>query len=467
MYGRRLTCAALVVFTFTSLAACEPGDLPEVTTSSAALALPPARADLRIAVVGAGPSGLTAAHTLRERGYRQVTVFEKEADVGGKVHSLAVGDVRAELGAVFASPDYRVVLALADRFAVPYVRYQGPRLVLDEQRKKRTFDEFLLARYTPAQIEAAVRNYALTLRRFPEIEQDGFTRLPADLALPFDRFAAKHGFVPVAEMARSLVTGFGYDYYENVPAAYVMKLLPWLVKVGAKGLESPPYYVFPGGFQSLWRAVAAPLDVQLSSPVARIERGADGTPVRLTVQGRAPQDFDVVIVSTPLDVVPKLVSLSPRERALFAGVTSSRYFVTLFLSLGLPRSETVFVHDHGRPRNINHVSVWGNPGGDVPVFIGYQLADRSQNGAQLFGTLVHDVFHLGGGFFTFPLYQKEWSYFARVDSPTLAGGFFDELEALQGKGGVYYVGGGLAFETVEHSARFAQSLVQRTFRAPR
>src|SRR5688572_15238684 len=116
---KRITLASSVLVLVASLNGCatdatdEDGLLQSSDEQSLA-AIPPGRPDLRIAVVGAGPSGLTAAYTLKGLGYTNVTVFEKENRVGGKVNSLILGDVRAELGAVFASPDYRVVLGLAN-----------------------------------------------------------------------------------------------------------------------------------------------------------------------------------------------------------------------------------------------------------------------------------------------------------------------------------------------------------------
>ena len=133
-------------------------------------------------------------------------------------------------------------------------------------------------------------------------------------------------------------------------------------------------------------------------------------------------------------MVPKFLAVTAQERALFSQISTSRYFVTLFFSLNLAQAETVFIHPHAFPDKINHVSVWGNPGGNAPVFIGYQLADKNQNAATLFGTLALDVFQLGHGLFTVPLYQKEWPYFPRVGSQAMRGGYFDDARGPAGQG---------------------------------
>lgn len=38
----------------------------------------------RIAIIGAGPAGLGAAEALREKGYKNITIFEKGNRVGGQ-----------------------------------------------------------------------------------------------------------------------------------------------------------------------------------------------------------------------------------------------------------------------------------------------------------------------------------------------------------------------------------------------
>jgi len=54
----------------------------------------------RIAVVGAGPGGLTSAMILAHRGF-DVTVYEKEDQVGGRNGEIRLGDYRFDIGPTF------------------------------------------------------------------------------------------------------------------------------------------------------------------------------------------------------------------------------------------------------------------------------------------------------------------------------------------------------------------------------
>src|SRR4051794_37633337 len=69
--------------------------------------------DARIGIIGAGPAGLTVARALKQKGFRRVTVLERESRVGGKCSSFMLDGRTYELGAVVLTPRYRNVLALA------------------------------------------------------------------------------------------------------------------------------------------------------------------------------------------------------------------------------------------------------------------------------------------------------------------------------------------------------------------
>jgi oxygen-dependent protoporphyrinogen oxidase len=486
-----IASATLLAFT-SMLSACvgDVGDEQETTETPFALGNP----NLRIAIVGAGPSGLTAAHELRARGYTHVTVFEKEDHVGGKVNSLNLLGNNVELGAVFASPDYTTTLGLADEYCVNYAEFDTPRFIYDAG-VKRDFLSFLLT-YTHgdlARIQRGVVAYATVLGRYPEIFQDKISGIHPELRQNFSAFVASTPDLDVvAELARSLVVGFGYGYYDNVPAIYVLKILNMLIKVGPAGLESPPYFSFPDGYQDLWKRVAngvnttkngiacnvPALDVQVNSKVSNIVRpGRSGQPIKVTVKkfGLFPwtYDFDAVIVSAPLSAVPSFTTLTTAERNLFNQVESSRYFIDLFGATGVTPGEAVFVQDNAVSSKIDHISVWANPGGSIPLFEAYQITNRNTSVFTLDQNVKDDIHNLTGGnvvalpIVGFPLiYRKEWpDYFPRVNATNMQNGFYEKVEALQGSGGLYYVGGTMSFETVETSARYAKSLVDERFPA--
>jgi predicted NAD/FAD-dependent oxidoreductase len=458
----------LAFFGFT-LAGCgaspsdAPSDVPEPTAEELRIVVP--SKSRRIAVVGAGPSGLSAADTLKQLGYTRVTVFEKNDHVGGKVDSLRVGGNVSELGAVFASPDYTKVLGLADKYGIPYVAYSGLQTILDENGKAQTADEFLKSRYSTLEILGATASYTAALGLFSPVNEPTLAVVPAqaDLYLPFDQFAKKYGFTPIAELVKSIMIGFGYGYYETTPAIYYMKLMGWLVKPSlTKGLEPAQYYTFPTGYQSIWEAVARDLDVRLRSEVTSITRpSATGAPVQITINGADKVDFDEVVISAPLHRVGKFMALSSDEAELFAEVASERYDVSLFQATGVPTGEALFFHGNATPSRINQVNVWASRDAKSP-FVGYQIVDGSATDAQITGALEEGVASRGGKLGAL-LLRKEWDYFPHVGTAALQNGFYYRLDALQGQRHTFYVGGTLSFETVEHSARQAEALVRAHF----
>ena len=164
---------------------------------------------LRVAVVGAGSAGLTAARTLTELGH-EVVVFEKENRVGGKVFSIPVGNKALEFGAVLVTEgDYPITLGYADEFGLPTIPSPARFTILDEFGSKIALQDFLRSRYTASEIAAAENNYAAVLDQFAAfIDAPGLVSLPADLSLPFAEFAERYGI--------SLVEATRWDY----PAAW-------------------------------------------------------------------------------------------------------------------------------------------------------------------------------------------------------------------------------------------------------
>jgi phytoene dehydrogenase-like protein len=424
---------------------------------------------LRVAVVGAGAAGLTAARTLTGLGH-DVVVFEKENRVGGKVFSIPVGDKALEFGAVLVTEDdYPITLGYADEFDLPTVPAPAEFTILDESGNSIAISEFLSERYTAAEIAAAQANYAAVLHRFARfIEAPGLVSLPDDLSVPFAEFAKRFGIEVIEDWMKALLSGFGYSYSETVPAAYYVKFLPFLVNNGPSGLEGPSGRIFPGGFQSVFDALASTLDVRLNSTVTHVRRPpawCKACKVRLTVNGIAAHSFDAVVIATPLNVVPRFLDVTPFERWLFTRMQSVRYVVTLFVGLGFDDPEVLFVLENAHPDRINHVGALAAPYdfGSLTLGNAYQVVDRDVTPRTVQEVLAEDMWAYGRRYLA-ALYQQEWTnYMPHVSPAFLELGFYDVVDRMQGHRATYFVGSSLTFESVEHAARQARGVVRQHF----
>jgi hypothetical protein len=95
-------------------------------------------------------------------------------------------------------------------------------------------------------------------------------------------------------------------------------------------------------------------------------------------------------------------------------------------------------------------------------FVGYQIVDGSATDAQITGVLEEDVRSRGGELGRI-LLRQEWDYFPHLSTNALRDGFYYRVAALRGRGHAFYVGGALAFETIEDAARQAEALIRMHF----
>ncbi len=160
------------------------------------------RTDLRIGIIGAGVSGLSAAHYLRLAGYERVTVLEREPRVGGKCCSVTVDGRVYEMGALMAHRDYAATLELMAAAGVeggplgPFHYYQP-----DGQ----TLELFPWYRVPRLVWQILVPYLWDTRVRFRHINDPGLSDLPPELSQPFAHFARQHG---LDSLPRAFATPF-------------------------------------------------------------------------------------------------------------------------------------------------------------------------------------------------------------------------------------------------------------------
>ena len=74
----------------------------------------------RVCVVGAGPAGIHMSLSLKKMGYKNVTIFEKTARVGGKAYdvNMVSGSYFPQGAFAFSSESFKTLVSLAEEYGV-------------------------------------------------------------------------------------------------------------------------------------------------------------------------------------------------------------------------------------------------------------------------------------------------------------------------------------------------------------
>ena len=407
----------------------------------------------RVAIIGAGAAGLSAAHALKEKGYSNITIFERANRVGGKCCTVEIDGRNYELGAGIVAEDNSVVLKLAKEFNVPLTRLPFGRStnVNGETGKaipKRTERETI-------SLMSEVLKYRALTWKYRTAGKPGLVNTDAALTAPFSEFAKKHKIENLAREFALFFTGFGYDYFEHIPAAYVLKYYRWSTLLA---FMQRKVYRLPNGIQHLWTAVAAAHTVRLNSAISRIERSE--TSVFITTE-KGTEEFDTLIIASPLDETLSYLDSTEDERDLFSKMQNVDY-VTIACTIEGILDGDGYVPSNFTPRRAGHPVFWHHRHADAKVYTFYALADGNQTDTDLIDHMTDLVKKIGGVVGAVHSITH-WKYFPHVSSETMKDGFFDRLDTIQGAKNTFYVGESLNFSTVGLASEHANDLVGRLF----
>ncbi|MDH4218477.1 MAG: NAD(P)-binding protein [Candidatus Aminicenantes bacterium] len=186
---------------------------------------------MKIAIIGAGASGLSAANYLKKLGYHDVTVYEKNSYVGGKVFSYTYKDKMYDLGAIiFGKKDnYKISHELLTRFDIPLEEFVTPEILYMDGRQI-AFEDYLKENYTVFNTLKAAILFVRLYFKFRGYFRKGFIHASPELFISFNAFVQKHKIESFADTLKPFFVGCGYGYYEDVPTIYLLRMLFWFVR---------------------------------------------------------------------------------------------------------------------------------------------------------------------------------------------------------------------------------------------
>jgi glycine/D-amino acid oxidase-like deaminating enzyme len=433
-------------------------------------------ANSRIAIVGAGISGMTAASSLIKKGYRRITLFEASDRIGGKVESVQIDGQWVELGAAWVLRSSKALYRMHLGGGGPKLRPMPHKLCIAEAPG--SSESWLpLEKYwraSPLEVAKGIWAFNRLIRRpgFRCIFQPGFYDQHRDLSFTMAEFAAAHGFGAIIEPFQAVLYANGYGAMTSIPALYHLKLIAHFEK--ARLLRRLSLGMYPGAWMverygQFWedlvsQLIARGLRLRLGCKVTSAVRETaldPGRPIRIIAGGKT-EAFDLLIVATSPNQTLEYLDVTQEERDLFGRVRYFDFHSVLFRAAGLDEDVCLALRYNmieARPGPLFCLYSWRSGSG---LFLGYQSSHQGISTEELDRKLAEDIAGLGGSLERVAA-RRAWSYFPHVGVEDLSTGYYERLNSLQGRSDTYFLGALFCFETTEHCAEFAEFLVERHF----
>ena len=294
----------------------------------------------RIAVIGSGPAGAAAAHTLASAGHT-VRVFERAEHIGGRTYTHREGSWHLDTGAGFITNFYPRTLGFADTLGFSSRIHELHRvtglhrddtLAMLDITSTLSFmrfpflgfaDKWRMARWTAG----------LTLKR-----------ARYDIATPESLEAMDHrsiGDMARAELSEALyhtlvrpgIEPFWYFDCEEVSAALAEALSAHAA--GAK------FYAIAGGIDHICAALLGDIEVTTGAEVKAVTQAPQGADLRWAQDGQEHSEpFDRVVIATTATVANRLTkscqatSLNAAQRGF---LESQEYAANVHICFRVPR----------------------------------------------------------------------------------------------------------------------------------
>ncbi len=407
----------------------------------------------RIAIVGGGMAGISAAHFLRKKGYT-TTIFERETRLGGKCCSVEIDGDIFELGAGVLPWGYAEVRKLLREFGLstePY-RTRGAFGLYDIPKRQRR--EFGVREQL--RLIWLLGKYCWHWFRAGQWGRPGLAHISPALAEPFSAWLNRHGLADLEDIFAAPLTGYGYGYASEIPAAYALKYFAPIWTVPA--LLGSTMHVVPPGFQTLVERMAEGLDVRLGATVQRIDVDNGLT----VVSDRGAERFDRLIFAVGAPPRGCFAAVDVELEQLSSQIRHYWFHVVAANVEGLPGS-TFFVPAHLRREGGVGRLVCGyqrSPRSLMTVLMG--LTDSGAPDAHVNAAICADAGQLGTATGDIREHRR-WDFFPHVSSTDFSAGFHRRLEAAQGRHGIYFAGEVMDFPMLERVVRYSKRLVDAHF----
>ncbi|MEG0751337.1 MAG: FAD-dependent oxidoreductase [Oscillospiraceae bacterium] len=414
----------------------------------------------KICIVGGGPAGLSAGMYLEKKGYKNYTILEKEDVVGGKCFSPEYKGKRYEMGAIMGVPCYYAVQDVMDFCGITP---DGPRLDRQFRTKEgKLYNPFTL--FKGLKLKSKVKKLGNLLEtKYKGYDKNGHLGTHPDMMMPFHDFCVMNGVEEIEAIWMNPGTAFGYGFFDEIPAAYMLKYLdmPTAIAFVQKRL-----WTWKDGTQSIWEKLNAKLahPAVMNTNITKVTR-TNGK-VQVTTD-KGTEEYDKIIITSPLQYMDKYFDATEEEKKYFSKIIYEDYKVFAYTVKKYPEI-SCYVPDNMVPSRLGHLMVYYERWDNCPdqIITAYCLGNHS-NGTQLTtdqcrDLVTQDMKTLG----VEPdqvVYERSWYYFPHLSCENYKSGWYEDVESWQGNRNTYYAGEVMSFGDMDETAQYSKELVERFF----
>lgn len=413
--------------------------------------------ECRVAVIGGGISGLCIASGLQKKGYRNVTVFEKDKRIGGKLHTIWYKGKSYEFGATFGLPVQKHLKALMQAFNI---KIQGPNLSRENYDAKGN-KIMQIPREALGDFLNEVDRLPDVLDIYKSLEQVNIHHLEESLMLPFSKWCDLHQFKVLKSIYMHHFTSYGLGDIDTVPALYVLRIMNYNTVMSF--IELPEYFT--------WKTGVSTLIESLSHSVKNIRLGQSVTKINLTSSETIcvhtefeELEFDSAVITAPIEQFSDAFNDDNEMKDFLRCIKYQDYNVYAFTVEKLPKGCGCVLENLSATKK-GHIIFWNSRwdsrnGGNLLTVYAYSNPKHSR--AESLRVIENDLLKLGIQNPRLYLF-KDWKQCPYVDSDVLQKGFYKKMEDMQGRNNIFLAGEIMSTVSMENCIRYSNYLINKYF----
>jgi predicted NAD/FAD-binding protein len=442
----------------------------------------------RIGIIGAGAAGLSAAYFLKQQGYSNVTIIEKEAQIGGKCISMTIDGKSFDLGANYVTSSYKIVQKLAKELKADLYTEANNKTYNTKKKQFKSLFWAVLGNTSFFKLAWQSLRYIYIRWNLNDIissDNPGYKGIAAhpELCQPFGDWLKQNGLTELTILFEIPISLMGYGKLTRTPAAYALTYLPVMsfIDLGFAAMNTRILGYpkrFKQGYQRFLERLSWTFDTDSIKLNAKVTKVTRGEVISVEYINNVPNEnqiikqtleFDYLFVAVPQfsATLQTFIDLTPAEQSVFSQVIFDPFIVTTYK---MPNCEILSAGTFILPE----------PQKGQPFVITRQYADtdfitiytRTEVGMEVNKA---EILEANRDFIKQilcldlcePHSFSNFVYFPHVLTESLANGFYDDLEALQGQNNTFYIGGLLNFELVETIMNFSKHIVETNFPQPK